>query len=223
MTSRSYNLKAELRTDAGKGVARALRREKKVPAVIYGDGKEPVIITLPNKEITLEFHKGHLFTSLCDLDVDGKTHKVLARDVQLHPVTDIIEHVDFIRVTPKTKIRVHVPVKLLNEDKCPGLVKSKGTLNIIQHEIDLLCIATDIPDHIDIDLSELTVGHSIHINDVTLPKGVTPAVKDRNFAIVGVMAPRRVVEETPAADAAAAAPAAGAAPAAAPAKDEKKK
>lgn len=216
MTSRNYALKGELRDQAGKGVARALRRENKVPAVIYGDGKEPVSISLPAKEINIEYNKGHMFTSLCDLEIDGKTHKVLARDVQLHPLKDTAEHVDFIRVTPKTKIKVHVPVKFINEDKCPGLV-AKGALNIVLHELDLFCAATDIPDHIDIDLAGLEQGDSVHINDIKLPKGVTPAVKDRNFSIASVTAPRRAVEED-------AAPAEGAeAPAADAAKPAEKK
>src|SRR5262245_20494073 len=122
MSSRNYAVKAQTRDRAGKGVARELRRQNKVPAVIYGDNKEPVKISLDAKEINMEYNKGHMLTSLCDLDVDGGKHQVLARDVQLHPVTDRVEHVDFLRVNAKTKIAVMVPVHFINEQDCPGLV-----------------------------------------------------------------------------------------------------
>src|SRR5690606_22516785 len=107
--TKHYALKAEARTKAGKGAARTLRREGKIPAVIYGDKKEPVSITLPLKGITLEYHKGHMFTTLCDIAIDKDKHQVLARDVQVHPVTDVIEHVDFLRVTDNTKLTVSIP------------------------------------------------------------------------------------------------------------------
>ena len=113
-----YALKAESRDRAGKGVARALRRENKIPAVIYGDNKEPLKIAIPVNDISLEYNKGHMFTSLCDIEVDGKTQLVLVRDVQIHPVTDRVEHADFLRVNEKTKIAVQVPVNFINEDKC---------------------------------------------------------------------------------------------------------
>lgn len=238
--SKNYALKAETRDRAGKGVARSLRRENKVPAVVYGDNKEPVKITLPAKEINLEYNKGHMMTNLCDLEIGGAKHLVLARDVQLHPVTDIVEHVDFLRVSPKTRIAVMVPVHLINEDKSPGLTADKGVLNVVRHEVELLCIATDIPEFIEFSLEGRKIGDAVRINDGALGAAV-PADKSRNYVIATLQAPKEFVEEVivdPASDAEVAAAAAaaegGAAPAAgdakaapaaaaAPAKKEEKK
>src|SRR5690606_36408414 len=128
--TKHYALSAEKRDRAGKGVARALRRENKIPAVIYGDSKDAENIALPVKAVTMEYHKGHMFTNLCDLEVEGKKTLVLVRDIQIHPVSDNVLHVDFLRVTPKTTITVSVPVHFTNEEEWPGL-KAKGTLNVV--------------------------------------------------------------------------------------------
>ncbi len=234
--STNYALKAETRDRAGKGVARSLRRENKAPAVIYGDNKEPVKISLAAKEINIEYNKGHMFTSLCDLEIDGKKQLVLARDVQLHPVTDRVEHVDFIRVSAKTRIAVMVPVHFINEDKSPGLTAGKGVLNVVRHEAELMCVATDIPEFIEFDLTGREIGDAVRINDGALGKAV-PADRSRNYVIATLQAPKEFVEqeivapvsdaEVAAAAAAAAAPADGKggapAKAAAPAKKDEKK
>lgn len=191
--SKNYALQSENRDRAGKGVARALRRENKVPGVIYGDGQEPVKISLPAKEVTLEYHKGHMFTTLCDMNVDGQKHLVLARDIQLHPVKDTVLHIDFLRVTPKTKISVMVPVTFVNEEQCPGL-QNKGILNVIRYDIELVCRATDIPESIEIDLSSFEIGDAIRMSDVKLPEGTQPAISDRDFNIAMIAAPRSAEE-----------------------------
>jgi large subunit ribosomal protein L25 len=198
--STSYALKAEKRERAGKGVARTLRRENKVPGVIYGDSKEAVTITLPSKEINLEYRKGHMFQSLCNLEAGGEKFLVLARDVQLDPVTDVVLHVDFLRVTPKTQIHVQVPVHFNNAEECPGL-KEKGVLNIVRHEIEVVCRATDIPTSIEVDLSTVQLGDSIHIGDLKFPDGAKPIDKE-SFTVAAIHAPRRAaeVEATPAAE-----------------------
>ncbi len=211
MTTNRIQLSAAKRERAGKGVARALRRENRVPAVIYGDGKAPVNISLPDKEINLEYRKGHMFTSLTDLDFGGEKALVLARDVQLHPVTERIEHVDFLRVTPKTRISVNVPVEFTNEAECQGL-KDKGVLNIVHHELELLCVATDIPESIPVDLRGYEIGDAIRISAVKLPTGATLAgADDEDFTVATIIAPRALADE---ASAAAAAATAAAAPAA---------
>ncbi|MFA5591903.1 MAG: 50S ribosomal protein L25/general stress protein Ctc [Micavibrio sp.] len=192
--TKHYALSAETRDRAGKGVARALRREEKIPAVIYGDAKEAVAISLPVKEITLEYNKGHMFTKLCDLSVSGKKELVLARDVQLHPVTDRVLHVDFIRITPKTTITVQVPVRFINEDKCPG-IKNGGTLAVVRYDLELISRATDIPNDIEIDLTPFEIADAIKISDVTLPAGVKPAIQGRDFTIATIVAPRKLLEE----------------------------
>ena len=185
--TKQYALSAETRDRAGKGVARALRREHKIPAVIYGDNKEAETIALPVKEVTLEYHKGHMYTNLCDLTVNGKKQLVLVRDVQLDPVKDAVLHVDFMRVTPKTTIVVHVPVHFKNEDKCPG-VKAGGSVTIARHDLELVCRATDIPEEVVVDLSTANIGDAIKISDVTLPAG-TKSGYQRDVTIASIAAP----------------------------------
>jgi len=143
--SKNYTLKADARENAGKGAARTLRREGKVPAVIYGDKKEPIKITLDANITNVTFNKGHMFTTLCDLEVGNDKHLVLARDIQTHPVTDVVNHIDFLRVTAKTKIAVDVPVNFINEEQSPGM-DQKGVLNVVRYTIELVCTATNIPD-----------------------------------------------------------------------------
>jgi large subunit ribosomal protein L25 len=236
--SKNYALKAEKRDRAGKGVARSLRRENKAPAVVYGDGKEPVKIALSAKELNIEYNKGHMFTNICDLDLDGTKHLVLARDVQTHPVTDRVEHVDFLRVNAKTKIAVKVPVHFINEDKSPGLTADKGVMNVVRHEVELLCSAMNIPEFVEFDLTGVKIGDAVRINSGKLGDA-TPADKSRNYVIATIQAPKEYKEEeivAPVSDAeaaaaaegaegAAAAPAAAAADkaAAAPKKEEAKK
>lgn len=220
MSSTKYTLKAEVRERAGKGVARAIRREEKVPGVIYGDGKEVVTITLPWKETTLEYLKGHMFTSLCDLDVGGKTSLVLARDVQVHPVNDRVTHIDFLRVNPKTKIAVRVPVHFTNHENCPGL-KEKGVLNVVAHDVEILCSAMEIPEFIEIDLAPFGMDDAIKLSHAKLPAGAKP--KHKADTTVGVIhEPRRLMEEIPVAAPAAAEGAEGAAAAPAAAGDAAK-
>jgi large subunit ribosomal protein L25 len=220
--SKNYALKAESRDRAGKGVARALRREDKAPAVIYGDGKEPVKISLNAKDINIEYNRGHMFTTICDLEIDGKVQLALARDVQVHPVTDRVEHVDFLRVNAKTKIAVMVPVHFINEDKSPGLTADKGVMNVVRHEVELLCSAMNIPEFVEFDLSGVKIGDAVRINSGKLGDAV-PADRSRNYVIATIQAPKEYKEEeivAPTSDAevaAAAEAAAGGAEGAAPA------
>lgn len=192
--SKNYAFKAEKRDGAGKGIARALRRDGKVPAVIYGDNKEPITIAIPSNDINVEYNKGHMFTTICEMDVAGETHKVLARDVQLHPVTDIVLHADFLRVTPKTKIAVNVPVNLINEEKSPGM-RDGGVLSIVRFEVELYCSAMAIPEAIDVDMDGKEIGDSIKISDAALPEGVKPVIDDRDFTIANISAPKTIEQE----------------------------
>jgi len=179
---------AEARDVAGKGAARALRRENRVPGVIYGDNKEPIKISLPAKETNLEYRKGHMYTTLCDLDIAGKKHLVLARDVQIHVVKDTVEHVDFLRVTPKAKIAIQIPVHFINEEDSVGMSR-KGILNIARHDIEMICSATNIPEAIEVDLTPFDIGDVIKISDVKLPEGAKPVI-DRDFTIATINEPR---------------------------------
>ena len=191
--TKHYALSAETRDRAGKGVARALRREKKIPAVVYGDAKDPEPIALPVKEVTMEYHKGHMFTNLCDLTIGGQKQLVLARDVQIHPVNDQVLHVDFMRVTPKTTITVNVPVHFKNEENCPG-IKNKGSLTVVRHDLELVCLATDIPEEVVIDLSPYNIGDAIKVSDIQLPNG-TKSASARDVSIATISPPRMLLEE----------------------------
>lgn len=229
---------AESRAIAGTGTARSLRREGKVPAIIYGGGGEDVKIALNTKDLTKEYGKGGFFSKLVDLQIGKENVLALPRDIQLHPVSDVIIHADFQRVAKGAKVHVFVPVQFINAEKCIG-VKRGGILNMVRREVELVCTPENIPDFIVADVANLNIGGSVHIGDVKLPEGVKPAIHDRNFTIATIASSKGMQEETavvaaaegdaaapaagaaaPAAGAKAAAPAAGkaAAPAAAPAK-----
>lgn len=201
------SLSAQPRDRVGKGAARAVRRAGLVPAVIYGGKETPVPISVDPKQITKELAKGALFTTMVELSVDGATHRVLARDVQFHPVTDRPEHVDFLRVTAATKITVAVPVTFENEEESPGL-KRGGVLNIVRHEVELDCRVDAIPHALTVDLLAFDIGDSIHISHIQLPDGVSPAITDRDFTVATIAAPTVVRDEALEAEAEAAAEAA---------------
>ncbi len=194
--AKTYPMSATKRDRAGKGAARALRREKQTPAVIYGDNKEPVTITIPTKEANLEYNKAHMFTSICEMDVEGTTMKVLARDVQLHPVTDNVQHVDFLRVTDKTKITVAVTVNYINQEEAK-FVAEKGVFNVNRYEVDINCKATAIPDEIVVDVKDFDIGDSIKISDAQMPEGAKPTIDDRDFTLATISAPRLIIEDEP--------------------------
>jgi len=216
--STAIKLAATARQRAGKGAARAVRREGRVPAVIYGDKTAPVLISLDPRDVMREASKAGFFTRLYDVEVDGKAHRVLPRDIQFHPVNDKPEHVDFQRVGESTRVRVEVPIKLENLEKSPG-VKRGGVVNLVRHEIEVWAMPGNIPSRIIIDMAGLDIGDSIHINAIKLPEGVKPTIA-RNFTVVALRAPSvSKVEEKVETVAAVAAPAADgkAAPGAAPA------
>jgi len=202
-----HSLTAELRERAGKGAARATRRSGRVPAVVYGAKSTPTLISLEPRELDRELHKAGYYTTLFDLKVDGKNERVLPRDVHFDPVTDVPIHVDFMRVTDKTRVRVHVPVNFKNEGLSPG-IKRGGVLNVVRHDIDVVCQAGEIPHAIIVDVEGLEIGDSIHISMVKLPAGVRPAITERDFTIATIAPPTvqtTEAEDKAAADAAAAA------------------
>lgn len=183
--SETYELKAEARELVGKGSARDVRRNGKVPAVIYGDKQPPLAIALSYKDIFYKIHGGGFLTTVATIEVDGKKIKVLPKDYQLDPVRDFPMHVDFLRVGANTEVNVQVPVHFINEEKSPG-IKRGGTLNIVRHEVEFHCPATAIPDFITVDLDGTEIGDSIHISAVKLPKGVKPVISDRDFTIATI-------------------------------------
>ncbi|HTI85892.1 MAG TPA: 50S ribosomal protein L25/general stress protein Ctc [Alphaproteobacteria bacterium] len=205
------SLPARARDRAGKGAARSTRRAGLVPGVVYGNNESPLLIAMEPRHLEPQVKKGGFFTRVFNLDIDGKQHRVLPRDVQFHPVTDRAEHVDFLRVSATTLVHVAVPVHFTNEGSAPG-IKKGGVLNIVRHTIDVACRADAIPASITIDLTGREIGDSIHISHIALPEGVKPVIRDRDFTVATIAPPTVQAEEAPgAAAAAAAAPAAGAA------------
>ncbi len=181
-------LVAQPRDRAGKGVARATRREGRVPAVIYGGKEPPVLVALELKDLARRAHAPSFFTHLLELDVGGKKHRVLPRDVQFNPLNENPTHVDFLRVAKNATIEVAVPVEFINQEASPGL-KRGGVLNIVRHEVDLICPVDAIPDHITIDMTGFAVGDSVHVSHVKLPDNVKPSISDRDFTIATIVAP----------------------------------
>mgnify|MGYP001430369611 FL=1 len=181
-------ISAEQRERVGKGSARAVRRAGRVPAVIYGDKKEPIGITLESREITKIIHQPGIFGRLLNIKVSESEHTVLTRDIQFHPVTDNVLHMDFLRVSGSAKVAVAIAVEFINEDDCPGL-KVGGVLNVVRYEVELLCPATTIPEKITVDLEGLKIGDSVHISTIELPDGVTPTITDRDFTIATIASP----------------------------------
>ena len=233
------SLAAEVRERAGKGTSHALRRQNRVPGVIYGDKQPPVAIAMETTLLSRQLERSGFFTNLFDIEIDGKKHRVLPRDVQYHPLNDRPIHVDFLRVSASTKVRVGVPVLFTNSDKSPG-IKRGGTLNVVHHEIEVMCAPDKIPTKFEVSLEGLQINDAVHLSAIILPEGVKLTTNEKDFTIATIAVPSAVRSEneeaaaaaaTPAADAAAApaapaaagakAPAAGA-KAAAPAADAKK-
>ncbi len=182
------NLPAEARERAGKGASRALRRDGRTPGVIYGGKEAPTPIHVEQKALTKLLMTGHFFNSIITVEIDGKSVRTLPKDVAFHPVSDRPLHVDFLRLTGDSKVTVQVPVVFVNEDASPGLKKG-GVLNVVRHELELLCPNEQIPSEIEIDVTGKDVGDAIHISEVTLPAGVESAISDRDFTIATLVAP----------------------------------
>jgi large subunit ribosomal protein L25 len=177
-------LKAEARDRVGKGAARAVRREDKVPAVIYGDRKPPIPISLPQREVTQRLHAGGFLTHLLQIELNGEEMRVIPKDYQLDPVRDFLIHVDFLRVGEGARLTLDVPVHFRNHADSPGL-KRGGVLNVVRHAIELVVPADAIPEFIEVDLTGLEIGDSFHISSVALPEGVVPTIK-RDFTIATI-------------------------------------
>ena len=182
------DLQAVVRTGTGKGAARQARREGNVPGIVYGDGKEPIAIKLNYHYLLKRLKQGRFLQTLFNLKVEGQPDQhVICRSVQRDVVKDLPTHVDFMRIHDESRINLFIHVDFVNADKAPGL-KRGGTLTVIRHEVELEVQAGDIPDHITVDLEGRQIGDVIHIEDVTLPKGVKPTVA-RNFAVANIAAP----------------------------------
>jgi large subunit ribosomal protein L25 len=202
--SQNVDMNAEARERAGKGAARAVRRAGRVPAVVYGGKEEPRLVSIDPRDVRKGLDAGIFYSTIYNLKIGGESERVIPRDVQMHPVKPLPQHVDFLRVSADTKITVDVSVHFLNEEESPGL-KRGGVLNIVRHEVEVYCGVDDIPQGFDIDLTGLEIGDSIHASALALPTGVELTITDRDFTIATVAAPTVVAEEETEAEAAAAA------------------
>jgi large subunit ribosomal protein L25 len=208
-------LKATARPASGKGAARAERRAGRVPGVIYGNNQPPVTISVEDAELRQRILAGRFLTTIYDIDLEGKKHRVIPRDFHLDPVRDFPIHVDFMRLGEGATIRVSIPLHIQNAESAPG-VKRGGAINIVTHSIDLECSVDNIPQFIEADVSSLEISHSLHLSDIKLPTGVKSLSRE-DVTLVTIVPPSGYAEELKAAAAAAAAGPAAAAPGAAPA------
>lgn len=193
-------MSATVRAKGGKGAARAERREGRVPGVIYGDKKAPILISVDFKTLHQRIYAGHFLSTVFSIEVDGKKHRVIPRDYQLDPVRDMPVHVDFLRLGEGAKIRVDIPIHVKGAETSPG-VKRGGTVNLVVHALTLMVDADRIPEGVDIDISELNIGSSVHLADVKLPPG-TSAVSGDDATLLSIVAPSGFAETEPAAEAA---------------------
>jgi large subunit ribosomal protein L25 len=201
--SEALKLTAEARERAGKGASRAVRREGRVPAVIYGNKKDPLNIHVEEKLLVKMLQTGHFLNTVVEIDTGSGVERTLPRDVQFHPVTDRPIHVDFLRLAKNAVVTVAVPVRFTDEEKSPGLKKG-GVLNIVRHEVEVTCPADAIPDDLVASLAGYDVGESIHISAFNLPASVKPTIADRDFTVASITAPSALKAEEAEAAAAAA-------------------
>lgn len=193
------SLVAEDRTEVGKGAARAVRQAGRVPGVVYGEKKEQLMFSLEAKALRRELKNPRFYSTLCSLEIGGKSVRVLPRDIQLHPVTDVPVHADFVYVSRGATVTVEVPVLFLNEEECPGL-KRGGVLNVVRREVELVCPADSIPEKIELDLAEADIGDSLHYSHAVVPDNVEPTITDRDFTIATIAAPSGGTEDDEAED-----------------------
>ena len=225
MATTVKELKATARPKSGKGAARAERRAGRVPGVIYGNNQPPVTISIDDRELRQRILAGRFLTTIYDIELEGKKHRVIPRDFHLDPVRDFPIHVDFMRLGEGATIRISVPLHVVKSEGAPG-VKRGGTVNVATHALELECSVDNIPQYIEADASALEIGHSLHLSDIKLPAGVKSLTR-ADATLVTIVPPSGYAEEQKAAAAGAAAPAAGAAapaagaPAAAPAEAAK--
>ena len=194
--SEALKLPAELRERAGKGASRELRRNGRIPAVIYGGKEDATPIHVEEKLLMKQLMTGHFTNSIVMVEIDGKPTRTIPKDVALHPVSDRPLHVDFLRLSKGAKIEVNIPVVFINEEESPGLRKG-GVLNVVRHELELICEVDKIPGEIQIDVTGTEVGDAIHISSIVLPEGSVSAITDRDYTIVTLVAPSALKSSEP--------------------------
>ena len=196
--SDTVQLKVEKRDKSGTGSSRDLRSKKHIPGIVYGEKKDPILISVDEKILKTTIQDSGFFSKQCELNLGNETITVLPKDIQLHPVKESVLHIDFLRVGENTTVTLYVPVKFINENLCPGL-KQGGVINIVRHEVELKTPVSKIPEFLEANLDGLEIGDSIHISSINLEDGVTPTIKDRDFTIATIAPPTvmKVEEEKP--------------------------
>ena len=186
------------RENGGTGSSRGLRLEKKIPGIIYGEKKDPIPIILDEKILKVKIKDPSFFSKQCEIKFNNEVIKVLPKDLQLHPVKESILHIDFLRVGENTTVTLFVPVKFINENKCPG-IKQGGVLNVVRRDVELITLVSKIPESLEANLDGLEIGDSIHISSISLENGVKPTISDRDFTIATIAPPTvmKVEEEKP--------------------------
>lgn len=187
-------IEASARDRAGKGAARATRKEGLVPGVIYGDGKDPMLVKIDPRNLSAQYRRAGFFSTQFNIKLEDGEHRVLPRDIQFHPVTDQPIHVDFLRVGDKTRVTLSIQVQFTGEEESPG-IKRGGVLNVVRHEVEVVTAAGLIPETLTADISELDVGDAVRLSSLNLPEGVRPVIKDRDFMIASVAPPTVVRDE----------------------------
>ena len=177
------------------GSNKSLLSKGLIPGIIYGKGTEPTRVALEYLILKQLMQSKSFYTKINNIDIEGKTEKVLPKILQYHPITDKVIHFDLLRVQENTKVTVEVPVEFLNQDICPGLKKG-GVLNIIRRTIELICNAKNIPELLQFDIAEIDIGDAIKISNIQLPDDVQPTIRDRDFVVATIVAPTIEVEET---------------------------
>jgi large subunit ribosomal protein L25 len=208
----TLELKVEPRSKRGKGPAHQARKSGVIPGVVYGGEGTPESVQVDERTLTRMYSTGGFLQTLVMLEIGGKKTRVVPRAVQLDPVTDRPLHVDFLRLVPGGNVTLDIPVHFRGQESSPG-IKRGGVLNIVRHEVALLCPVDNIPEYIEGDLAALDIGDSLHISAFTLPQGVRPVIRERDFTVATIAPPTTYTEETPVATAAAAEGAEGATPA----------
>jgi large subunit ribosomal protein L25 len=201
----AIEITARKREAQGTGASRRLRRTGRVPGIVYGGDTDAVTIELDHKDLYLSLRNEKFHASILSLDVGGEKHQVLLRAVTMHPFKPQVQHIDFQRVSKDRKIHMKVPLHFVNAEKSPGVKEQGGVVNHVLNELDIVCFPDDLPEFIEIDLSSLAVGHSLHVRELALPKGVELTLhKDENPVVATVVVPALITEEEEAAQAAAA-------------------
>ena len=175
------------------GSTHSLLTKGMVPGIIYGKGSEPTKVALEDKILKKLMNSGSFYSTIIDIDINGKVEKILPKQLQYHPVSDKLIHFDFLRVQENTKVNVEIPIEFLNQDKCPGLKKG-GVLNTVRRLIELTCNANNIPSKLEFDLIESEIGDAVKISNIKLPEGVAPTIADRDFVIATLVPPTVEVE-----------------------------